>query len=282
MKEVSIRSTPESLEATVFESDQENTVVIISSATGVKQEYYQKIAQFLSKEGITVITFDYQGIGRSLKKPIKSLQHNASDWARVDLESVIQYVQATYPNSKKVILGHSIGGQLVGMAKSSKQMDKLILVAAQSGYWKYWSGTGRAKMWFNWHILFPSLLRVFGYLPAKKVSSMEDLPKNVANQWRTWGKHKDYIFSDKTLQDTYYHELTMPLTAFSIDDDEYAPKAAVEWMIAQYGNAKKKSIHLVPSELAVKKIGHFGVFKEKFAPTIWQQILSEIKEETPE
>jgi predicted alpha/beta hydrolase len=279
MKKIEISYNTETLSATLFDdnSNDKKTVLIIASATGVKQEYYTKFAKYAQNNGITVITFDYTGIGRSLKKPIKEININAADWGRNDLESIIQYVTTNYPKSKKVILGHSIGGQLIGLAKSSNKLDKIVLVAAQSGYWKYWKGIGRIKMWLNWYILFPLLLKTFGYLKSKRISGMENLPYNVANQWRNWGKKSDYILSDKSINKVFYETIEANLTAFSIDDDNFAPKEAVDWMTEKYINTKSRSIHLKPIDFQTNKIGHFGVFKERFKNTIWTQILSEVK-----
>jgi len=277
MKEIQITSNSKIVSATLFEEEKKETVLIIASATGVKQEYYEKFAQFLLRNGVSVITFDYVGIGRSLKQPIKELDSNAADWGRNDLESVIQYAITNYPNSKKVVLGHSIGGQLIGLSKSSLKLDKIVLIAAQSGYWKYWNGLGRIKMWFNWHILFPALVNIFGFLNSKKVSGMENLPKNVAKQWSSWGKNKDYIFSDKSIGEWYYEKIKVNITAYSIDDDDFAPFEAVQWMTNQYQNAPKKTIHLKPVDFQVEKIGHFGLFKDRFEKSLWREILNEIK-----
>ncbi|WP_203257927.1 alpha/beta hydrolase family protein [Hyunsoonleella ulvae] len=277
MKKIEIKSNSEILSATFFEGVRNDTILIIASATGVKQEYYQKFAQFIANNGISVLTFDYTGIGRSLKKPIKKYINNAADWGICDLESIIQYTITKYPKSKKIVLGHSIGGQLIGLSKASMQLDKIVLVAAQSGYWKYWSGIGRIKMWCSWHLLFPIFLNTFGYLKSKKISGMENLPKHVAKQWSTWGKNKDYILSDTSIHQKYYDSISAEVTAFSIEDDKFAPLSAVKWMTSQYKNAKKKSIHLKPIDFKVNTIGHFGIFKEKFKDTIWVKILDEIK-----
>ena len=276
MKTVEVISNSEVLSATIFDGKQQDKILIIATATGVKQEFYQKFSKFLAKNGITVITFDYNGIGRSLKKPIKELKNNAADWGRNDLESIIQYVISNYPNSKKIVLGHSIGGQLIGLSKSSIELDKIILVATQSGYWKYWKGIGKIKMWFNWHILFPVILNTFGYLNSKKISGMENLPKNVALQWSNWGKNQNYLLSDTSINQMYFDKISSNLTAFSIDDDSFAPLSAVEWMTNQYKNTKKKSIHLKPIDFEAKKIGHFGVFKQQFENSIWPVMLNEI------
>lgn len=46
-------------------------ILIIVPATGVLQSFYFKLATFLQQNGITVITFDYAGIGKSLNGSIK-------------------------------------------------------------------------------------------------------------------------------------------------------------------------------------------------------------------
>jgi len=72
----------------VFLNPPPMTVLVITSATGVKQSYYKRFAEFLAENGITVISFDYLGIGRSLNIPIKKLEVNAADWGRKNLEGV--------------------------------------------------------------------------------------------------------------------------------------------------------------------------------------------------
>lgn len=276
MKSVEITSPSGLLSATFFGSDSPRKVLIIASATGVRQEFYRKFAAYIAAQNIAVLTFDYCGIGQSLTTPIKSLSNNAADWGQHDLEAVLQYSISNFPNATKVLLGHSIGGQLVGLAPSSPHMDQIILVAAQSGYWKYWKGSGKLKMWFNWHVLFPTLLNLFGYLPSKKLSGMENLPKNVANQWRTWGKHPDYLLSDRSIADTSFEKISMPVSAFSVEDDAFAPATAVQWLTDKFTNAKVTSVHWSLDDLKAKKVGHFGFFKERNQAIIWKRLLEEM------
>jgi len=276
MIEIEIPGNFATLSATLFEAKDASKILIIASATGVKQGYYEKFARHVAENRISVITFDYNGIGRSLKKPIKSLDHNTASWGNHDLEQVINYVSVNYPESQRLLLGHSIGGQLAGLAPSSNKLDKIVLVAAQSGYWKYWKGFGKAKMWFNWYVLFPTLIGLFGYLPSKRFSGMEDLPKHVANQWRNWGKKRNYLMEDTSINEKYYDQIQTNITAISIDDDEFAPRKAAEWMAQQYVNADIKYLHLVPHEFETRKIGHFGIFKDRFQQSIWELLIKEL------
>ena len=266
------------LAATLYNSTSSNHLLIIASATGVKQQFYRKFAEYISANGITVITFDYAGIGESLKQPIQTVKATAADWGRNDLEAVLQYAQENYPDAKLSVLGHSIGGQLIGLAKSSTSIHKMILVAAQSGYWKWWKGTNRIKMWLNWHLFFPALTTLFGYMPTKKISGMENLPKNVARQWSGWCRKANYLFDDIPAEQMHFDRISARLLSISIENDFYAPSDSVNWLIEKYSNAVVRKVHLEPKDFQVSSIGHFGIFREQFAASIWKNLLNELQE----
>lgn len=276
MEQIKIKSKDAFVSITEFGCANPKALLIIASATGVKQGYYHKFAQFIASHEIIVITFDYTGIGRSLNGPIKALHNNARDWGQFDLDGVINYAINRYPDLRKSIIGHSIGGQLIGLSKASLQLDKVILVAAQSGYWGFWRGFAKVKMWFNWYLLFPALINLFGFFPGKKLGVMENLPKEVTKQWSKWGRHKDYLLSEIPVEQTVYHKLNSDFTAYSIDDDRFAPKKAVDWMCDVYTNAKFKRIHLDPKDFNTNSIGHFGIFRERFKESLWIFLLDEV------
>jgi predicted alpha/beta hydrolase len=261
--------------ATVYEAEV-HTVLIIASATGVKQEFYKKFAEYISSHGTTVITFDYYGIGASLSQPIKNISVTAAEWGSNDLEAVIQWTHNYYPGANIIVLGHSIGGQLIGLAPSATLLKRIVLVAAQSGYWKYWPGIRKYQMWANWNLLFPVLTRVVGYMPSKKFSGMEHLPKGVALQWGKWCSSVNYLFDDIPAAKLCYHKITAPVVAISIENDPFAPKKAVDWLTEKYNSQVFKSLHLRPYYYGVKEIGHFAIFKEKFEPTIWELLKNEL------
>ncbi|GAB2810844.1 alpha/beta hydrolase family protein [Ferruginibacter profundus] len=249
--------------------------VIIASAAGVLQSFYQKLAQYFQSNGISVITFDYSGVGKSLHGHIKKVNSSLLNWGSSDLEAVIKYTIETFPRHKIILLGHSIGGQLIGLAPSSVLADKIILIAAQSGYWKFWKGVSKIKMWANWYLLVPALTKAFGYLPSKKISRMESLPKNVALEWATWCRSSDYLFAGFSYNKLYFDRIKCKLTSISIDDDFLAPKKSVEWLTAKFANANIKSLHFFPEVFNVLKIGHFSLFTEKFKDSIWNILLEE-------
>lgn len=258
------------ISAHVFDGDKTNSVLIIAGAMGTKQTFYSKFAEFISQRGITVITFDYRGIGQSLTQPVSVVKSTVLEWGCSDLESVLRYTINNYPEAKVNLLGHSVGGQLIGLAPSANRVSKIILVAAQSGYWKFWKGISKYKMWVNWYVLFPFLLNAFGYMPAKRFSGMENLPSGVARQWRKWCISSGYLFDDLKAEQLYFSNISCHINSYSCSDDIYAPKEAVDWLTGKYENAIAERIHLVTEKFTRNKIGHFGFFKSESQPDIWE------------
>lgn len=250
-------------------------VLIIVSATGVLQSFYRKIAEFFQGKGISVVTFDYTGIGESLNGIIRDEKCGLLSWGNRDLEAVIKYVNETFPGHKIILLGHSIGGQLIGLAPSSLRADKIILVAAQSGYWKFWKGVSRLRVWVYWYLLVPVLTKGFVFFPSRKFSRMQNLPGNVAEEWAKWCRSSNYLFDGISADDLYFDRITCELTSISIEDDFFAPKKSVEWMTERFSRARVKRLHFFPASFKTLKIGHFSLFTEKFKDTIWTILLDE-------
>lgn len=131
--------------ANLFRVQNTTAIAIICSGTGIKQIFYADLARWFCKNNITVITFDYTGIAQSLNDDIKSIKSNLIDWAG-ELDAVICFAKETFTNYPVILIGHSLGGQLIGFAKSALLCDKITLVAAQSGYWGLWKSLGKLKM----------------------------------------------------------------------------------------------------------------------------------------
>lgn len=250
----------------------DESIVLIVSATGVKRRYYHKYASFLAENGLTTITFDYRGIGESRPRRLQGFEASLDDWAMKDVTGAIEWIGEQRTPRRLLAVGHSIGGQLIGLAPNNDRIDAMLAVAAQSGYWGLWSGSRKLFMWFLWHALMPGLTRAFAYFPSKRLGLSEDLPKGVAEQWAFWGRHPDYIVDDngKPLRAGFL-QFDGAIRSYSFADDIHAPRAAVEHLIHWYENAAKELLHRVPRELGVSEIGHFGFFREQFRSSLWRE-----------
>src|SRR5687767_3874993 len=83
-------------------------IVLINSATGVKQSYYGEYATWLTEQGFKVYTYDYRGIGDSKPANLKGFKATMDEWGAKDYHSVLKYLFLAYPDSQFIVVGHSV------------------------------------------------------------------------------------------------------------------------------------------------------------------------------
>lgn len=252
-------------------------IVVIASATGVVQQFYKHFATYLQENNISVISFDYGGIGGSRPLSLRKFDTSAQKWANNDLETVIQYAREKYSDKKLTLIGHSIGGPLIGLTPSAVEAENIVFIAAPSGYYKFWPFGERMKMLFMWRFIFPLFNKLLGYIPAKKLNVMEDLPGGMAMEWRKWCLSPEYLFEHIPENELYFDKIKAPIYSFSTDNDKFATVISTDWITNKYSNAPSERIHLTPADYGVKKIGHFGYFQKRCSQKVWPELLSKIK-----
>jgi predicted alpha/beta hydrolase len=259
------------ISATWFLADNPHEkVVLINSATGVKQGYYRDFANFLSRQGFNVYTFDYRGIGGSGAKEKAYLQGDMKDWAK-DVDAMISHINKVHQQARLVIVGHSVGGQLIGMSRLAGYADALVMVGAQTPFWKnFGGGFNRLKLLFFWYFLIPVLTRVFGYFPASKLGLFEDLPANVALQWARWAKTPEYVFKENPELKSSFDLLDQRALFISVSDDHLAPHKAVLDLKRFFRRVQPEHWHIQPDDILLNKIGHFGFFRKQMEIVLWQ------------
>lgn len=245
-------------------------VVVVAGATGVRKWYYARFAAWLAGEGATVVTFDYRGIGESRPHRLRGFDARLRDWGQLDLEGVLRFARAEWPARPLVVVGHSVGGQLLGLAPAVATLSRAVTVAAQSGYWGHWPPWHRPVMAGLWWGVMPAVTAVMGYLPGR-LGVGEDLPREVALEWARWGRQPRFCLDDGIAADGYAR-LTAPVLSFSFTDDTYAPRPAVDWLHRLFTRARVERRHLSPADAGASRVGHFGFFRDTFRDSLWPQV----------
>jgi len=181
---------------------------------------------------------------------------------------VHQWAQAQVPGVPLFVVGHSFGGQIVGLSPNTSVRGTL-LIAAQSGYWKNWDGPKRWGMATLWHVVFPAIGGTLGYIPGW-TGIGEDLPAGAASEWARWGRHPEYLFAHKTQASDGFAAYPGRIRSISIEDDAYAPRRSVEDLGRRFPVERYSHQHLVPADDGLAKIGHFGWFR-KSSNLLWKQ-----------
>ncbi|GAB4127650.1 MAG: alpha/beta fold hydrolase [Raineya sp.] len=247
-------------------------VVCVNSAGGVHQNFYQKYAAFLSKNNFHTLTWDARGIGLSRPKRLRGFQASFEDWAEKDFRGILNFLKNK--NLNLHIVGHSIGGVYAGMLGYQEGISSMIAVASQAAYYKDWDKSIRNKLYFQWHILMPVLTKIFGYFPGKKLGLLEDIPAGIIKDWHERRKHPDLREQHKAKEKTPgYHLLKIPMWVVGIADDPIGTPQSMQRFLELFDNPNLKYTCITPSEIGVKKIGHFDFFRPQFEETLWQKTL---------
>ncbi len=259
-------------------SDNSNRVLIIGSAFGVPYQYYKHIAGFLAEQGMAVLVFDYRGISHSKHGNMATNRILMQHWGQLDLEAAIQFVQSEYQPKNISYLGHSAGGQIIGLAPSSHAFDKIIIAASGVGAWRLWPGVQKYALAAIWYLVFPVVMAFqFGDFFKSRFLGPIPVPKTAVKQWLTWARSREYLFSpEHGLELSGYKRIDADILGITISDDWYAPKEARDGLLKHYPNANKEVLNISPKSLERKSIGHFGLFKKKqeIKDGIWQPIVN--------
>jgi predicted alpha/beta hydrolase len=248
--------------------------VLIVPAMGVDQRYYAAFAGWLADQGYFAVTFDYRGMGRSrpaqYRRSLRGFQADVITWAHEDAPAMVDFVAARTEGRPLLWVGHSLGGQILGLVPNRQRVRAMLTVACGSGYWLENSPRLRAFVWWLWFVAVPLSLRAFGYFPGRRLRKIGDLPAGVMRQWRAWCLNRDYVVGaqgESVRRD--YAAVTTPICSLSFTDDEYMSARNIESIHGFYAAAPREMKRLAPRDVGERRIGHFGFFRRRFARTLW-------------
>ncbi len=253
--------------------------VLINSATAVPRKVYRGFAGYLAGRGCAVLTYDYRGTGDSRQKSlvgynqVKSLvgfKASMSDWAALDATAAVAWMRERYKNLPLTYVGHSFGGQALGLLANNNEVSRALLIAAQAGYWKLMASPERYRVYAMLNFFGVPLTRLLGYAPGWGGLG-EDLPKGVFEQWVGWVMSERYLFSDAklgALQNFPKYHGAMRALCFS--DDPWATRPAVELLCSEFTAAKPEILTVTPGDAGAARIGHLGFFRPEHRDTLWR------------
>jgi predicted alpha/beta hydrolase len=241
--------------------------VVIHGATAVPQTYYAPFAAHLARRGMRVLTYDYRGVGASRPASLRSLDATMTDWAERDARAAQAHASAI--DARVAIVGHSFGGQILGLVDELREARGAVLVGVQLGFYGHWPhAIDRARLSFLWNGVVPALTGIFGYLPGA-AGLGTDLPAGVAREWARWCSDERYLFSDHPSARERFARFDRPTVAYTFTDDDFAPERAVRHLLDQMPSERVAHVRLSPRELELGPIGHFGFFRRRFREALW-------------
>ena len=254
--------------------------VLINSATAVPRKIYRGFAGYLARRGCAVLTYDYRGTGDSRQKAMtgynqpKSLvgfKASMSDWAAQDVTSAVHWMRERYKTLPLAYVGHSFGGQALGLLPNNTEISRALFIAAQAGYWKLMAVARALSR------LCDAEFRRRAADPHARLHAGLGRPRRGHAEGRVpaMGRLGDErALSVRRLQARRrcrtFRNYKGALRALCFTDDPWATRPAVELLCSGFTATKPEIITITPKDTGASKIGHFGFFRPEHRDTLWR------------
>ncbi len=245
----------------------------INGATGVPRGYYDAFAGFMAQRGFAVLNFDYRGIGGSRETTPGAPPPRMLDWARQDIPAAAEFLRQHFPEARICMIGHSFGGQALGLLPRAEDIAAAVTIGAQQGYWRNWPAKQQVRLAAIWYVAMPLTVALRGHVPGRMLGG-EPLPRGVALDWARWCRTPHYMSDDngKPLQ-SLNRRVRAPIRMISFADDvDFGPRRGVDALARTYAGARIERQHIAPGDWGLPRIGHFGFFKRDMPQERWAEM----------
>ena len=240
-------------------------------AMGVPARHYLPFAEVLAARGVGVVLHEWRGIGSSNRRAGRHCDWGYRELLQDDLAAGMAALRQRWPEARRSVGGHSLGGQL-GLLVASLHpgmFDSLALVASGAPYWRsYRHGwvIGLAML------LAPMVANLCGYLPGRRLGFAGNEARGVVADWARSGRRGRYAASGMTQDlESCLAALRLPVLAVRLRDDWLGPAASLDWLLGKLGPCDRTLELLEPQDLAGDPADHFGWMKTP-APVVTRMV----------
>jgi predicted alpha/beta hydrolase len=260
--------------------------VLIAPATGVRQQFYWRFADWLAAQGHATLVFDYRGIGLSLDGRLADSRARLVDWGRLDQVAALRWLLARSGAAQVVLVGHSAGGQMIGLLPNHDRIARLVGVAASTGWFGGMSLAFGLRARLALRLLVPLGTLVKGYAPTAWLGLGEDLPARVAREWGQWCAAGGYATNAARagLASDFHAQVRTPIVVLHAEDDAIATPATVRDLLRTLPASPRATLRVRPADHGLRAIGHLDWFRpshQALWPLLRRAVLGEVALEAP-
>ncbi|MFD4632750.1 alpha/beta fold hydrolase [Streptomyces sp. NPDC058284] len=257
--------------------------VLILPAMGTAARHYRRFARQLHDEGLTVLAVDLRGQGEAVapgRTGPGRLGHGYRAIVEEDLPAVVATIRDDLgPEPPLYLLGHSLGGQLgliyaavagrgpggPGDSRAPGRSGSLgdsrvdgVAVVATGSVWFRAFGPVRGPGLLLFQLLITVTASVLGRWPGARLGFGGDQPKGVMRDWARQVRTGRYSAKGSSLDyEAALAGLDLPVLAISVDQDTYAPAAALDHLLGKVPRARLTRRHCTTQE-AGRRLDHFA------------------------
>ncbi len=264
----------------VIEAKAPKAVVLINPGTATKTHFYRPFAEYLAENGYHVMLWNYRGFCISRNESLANSDIEYTHIGERDIPAAIAKAKALYPNLPLYCVGHSTGGQQIGLAENCNELAGLVAVAVSTGYYGGMPAGYRrqAKLFFK--VITPVSNALFGYVKAKKLNIMEDLPPKLAKEWGQWCAKPDFMFDETFKQQkpqiAAYRTFEFPVQVINADDDEISSEFNTQRLWQHMKSTQPIGFTTYKAaDMPKKAVGHFSYFR-RANQQVWVDIVQHL------
>lgn len=252
--------------------------VLMCPATGVPQRFYLRFATWLSGQGHDVLVFDYRGIGLSLRGPLRASKATLQEWGQQDQVAALDWLLRRTGREQVLLLGHSAGGQMIGLLPNHHRVARLVGVSASTGWFRGMRLGFRLKARFGLRLAMPLSILVKGYGLSAALGLGENLPAGVARQWGQWCAAGGYATNAvrRHPELDFHGQVRTPITVLHAFDDDIATPRTVADLLRTFPSAPKQTWQVKPAQHGLKSIGHIDWFRSSHQ-ALWPMIAGALR-----
>ena len=260
--------------------------VLISPATGVRQQFYWRFADWLAAQGHPVLVFDYRGIGLSLHGKLADSRARLVDWGRLDQVAALQWLLERTGAAQVVLVGHSAGAQMIGLLPNHDRIARLVGVAASTGWFGGMRLAFALKARFGLRLMVPIGTLFKGYAPTAWLGLGENLPAQVGRQWGQWCAAGGYATNAVRagLATDFHAQVRTPIVVLHAEDDDIATPETVRDLLRTLPASPRATLRVRPGDHGLRGIGHLDWFRQSHQalwPLLRRAVLGDVPVEVP-
>ncbi|MFE0642588.1 alpha/beta fold hydrolase [Streptomyces sp. NPDC058877] len=238
-------------------------VVVVLPAMGTAARHYTPLVRALHRRGATVVTTDLRGHGESTPVPVRGVRFGYRELVEHDFGAVLDAVERAFPDAPRLLLGHSLGGQLglVHCGLRQPRLAGIVLVASGSAWWRALGAESDRRPGLRWlgrSLLCVAGAELLGYWPGNRfgfggresVGLMRDWARQMrTGRYRARGSVADY--------EAALRNVDLPVLAVDVEGDALAPPGAVDHLCGKLPSARVQRWRYRSADAGGRKLDHF-------------------------